>query len=87
MGQLSAAPVLSLFEKSNLTAKYVFASINFAENVVLCLQSRAKTIKKQTVLKESQEPQTTRQAPLAPPLLAYTTNTSTGPKYWGLTSG
>lgn len=87
MGQLSAAPVFSLFEKANLTAKYIFASTNFAENVVSCLQSRAKTIKKQMVLKESQEPQSPRQAPPATPLLAYTTSTSTGPKYWGLTSG
>lgn len=37
MGQLNAAPILSFFQKANLTAKYVFASINFMENVVLYL--------------------------------------------------
>lgn len=43
MGQLNAAPVLSLFHKANLTAKYVFASINLTGNVVLGLQNGVKS--------------------------------------------
>lgn len=39
MDRLSAAPWLSLFQNTNLRAKYVFASINFTEIIVLCFQT------------------------------------------------
>lgn len=82
MGQFRAAPLLPLFQETNLTAKYyVSTSINVTENTVLCLRNRDA--------KNYQNPRNHKalSVPHPPPLLAHPSAPSRGPKYQGLPPG
>lgn len=72
MGQLSAAAHLSLFQKANLRTKhYVWASINFTENIVLCLENRqSKTYRQANGMPENLGTTEHWKSPPLPPLVA-----------------
>lgn len=87
MGQLSAAPFLSLFQKADLKAKYyVFCFSYLYSEYGTVFTKQKKNYKRQTVHQETQEPWSTQQPPLRSPLRAHPFHPSSEPEYWGVTS-